>query len=316
MNSHDNEEGHRSHQFSHEDKLDAEDLNWPTVYELTKQLVYKLKQKDFYPDGIVAVYDPNHTGGGYAIACQVAALIGTELGGSEPQLDLIRIQGRSGSRVVTDVRGIPASAAKLLVIDDVSWSGNTMRIAKDKLLTLSKAQIRTAALLADEPAIRDGNIDFWARRSNARDVRFPWGIVTPTAELAQYFELPTEAERHPVSWEPRPWGFWEQFALNEICTVRVLTIFPDQCLSLHSHKNRDEVFIALDDGIRLQVGDKTIVANRGDYVLIPRFERHRQFAPPTHTVRVLEISFGHYDQVRDIVRFEDKYGRVDKDGSV
>ena len=146
MNSHDNEERHLSHQFSHGAQLDAEDLNWPTVYELTKQLVYKLKQKDFYPDRIVAVYDPEYSGG-YAVACQVAALIGTELGRSETQLDLIRIEGRSGSRVVTDASSIPASAGKLLVIDDVSWPGNTMRIAKDKLLTLSKAQIRTGALL-------------------------------------------------------------------------------------------------------------------------------------------------------------------------
>lgn len=315
MASNDDDERPRVHHFSHGDQLDTEDLNWPAVYELTTQLVFELKESSFYPDRIVAIYDPENSGG-YAVACQVAALIGTELKRSEPQLDLMRIEGRSGTRVVTEAPSIPDSAGRLLLIDDVAWSGNTMRIAKDKMRTLTSAQIRTGALLAGEPAIHDGSLDFWARRSNARDVRFPWGVVTPTAELAQFFELPTDGARHPVSWGPRPWGFWEQFALNQICTVRLLTIFPDQCLSLHSHKLRDEFFIALDDGIRLQVGDKTILANSGDYILIPRLRRHRQMAPATHTVRALEVSFGHYDQVKDIIRYEDKYGRVDMDGSV
>jgi mannose-6-phosphate isomerase len=310
-----NETTPHAHRFSHGDHVDTEDLDWPTAYELTKDLIYRLRQQNFHPDRIVAIYDPEHSGG-YAVACQVAALMGGQDQRSEPQVDLIRIEGNADSRTVTEAPDLPASIQRLLIIDDVSWSGNTMKIAKNKLISLSEAQIKTATLLAGEPAITNGIVDFWARSSNARDVRFPWGIVTPTAEFAQYFQLPTQSERRPVSWAPRPWGYWEEFALNEICTVRILTIFPGQSLSLHSHKQRDEFFIALDDGIRLQVGDKTLVANRGDYVLIPRFERHREFAPPTDTVRVLEISFGHYDQIGDIVRFEDNYGRVNKNGSV
>lgn len=310
-----NDAPRRAHRFSHGNHIDTEDLDWPTAYEFTKELVYKLEQQDFFPDRVIAVYDPENSGG-YAVACQVNALIASKKGIPDPPVDFIKIEGNSDSRTVTEVPNLPTSVQRLLVIDDVAWSGNTMRIVKTKLLSQTRAQVKTASLLAGEPAIRNGAVDFWARSSNARDVRFPWGIVTPTAEFSQYFQLPAETERHSVSWVPRPWGFWEEFALNEPCTVRVLTIFPGQSLSLHSHKERDEFFISLDDGIRLQIGEKTIIANRGDYVLIPRLERHREFAPPTHIVRVLEISFGHYDQIHDIERYEDNYGRVNKDGSV
>lgn len=306
---------HRPHQFTHGDQVHTEDLDWPTVYGLSSRMATTIQQRDFWPDCIVAIYDPESSGG-YAVSSQLAAMLSAGGKHPEPPVEMIRIEGRSGSRIVSEVSSIPDTAKKVLIVDDVSWSGHTMRLAKNALAASIEAQIKTGALLVGEPSVNDGSVDFWGRISNARDVRFPWGVVTPTTEFAQFFDLPSQSDKHPVSWAPRPWGFWEQFAINEICTVRILTIFPDQCLSLQYHEHRDEFFIALDDGIRLQVGEKTVVANRGDYVLIPRYERHRQFAPPSHTVRILEVSFGHYDQVNDIVRLDDKYGRVDKDGSV
>lgn len=305
----------RPHQFTHGDQVRTEDLDWPTVYGLTSHIVTSVQQRNFWPDCIVAIYDPESSGG-YAVSSQLAAFLSAGDKHPEPPVEMIRVEGRVGSRVVSETPSISASAKKVLIIDDVSWSGNTMRLAKDALAKCTNAEIKAGALLVGDPSVRDGSVDFWGRKSEARDVRFPGGVVTPTTEFAQFFDLTSQNDQHPVSWAPRPWGFWEQFALNELCTVRILTIFPNQCLSLQYHEHREEFFVALDDGIMLQVGEKTIVANRGDYVLIPRYERHRQFAPPSHAVRVLEVSFGNYDQVGDIVGLDDKYGRVDKDGSV
>jgi len=88
-----------------------------------------------------------------------------------------------------------------------------------------------------------------------------------------------------------------------------------ECLSLHRHLYRDEFFIPLDENIGVQIGDKTIVVEKGDYILIPRGVWHRFYAYKERG-RVLEVALGWYDQVRDIERLEDKYGREEKDGSV
>lgn len=306
------DEADTAHRFAEGQNLHVETLDWPAVYELSVTLVQKILGDSFQPDLILAIYDPQASGG-YAVGAQLASLL--QLKGITVPVELLRIEGRRGKRHVSEVPEFQGKATKILVVDDVSWSGNTLRLAREALRARTAAEVRSCALIVGGPAIDTGAADYHGRRSSARDARFPWGLVTPTAEFRQYFNI-EETTNREVCWSPRPWGYWEQFALNEVCTVRILTILPGEYLSLQYHEHRDEFFIALDDGVVLQIGDKKLTAKRGDYVLIPRLTRHRQFAPTDRPVRVLEISFGHYDQVGDIVRLEDKYGREEMDGSV
>lgn len=302
-----------AHRFAVGSELRVETLDWPTVYSLCRKLVETVSHDGFAPDLIIGIYDPG-AAGGYPVAAQLASLM-QELP-NEPSIPIgvIRIEGRSAERGVSKLPLIRAGVARILLVDDVAWSGSTFRIANRALEAVTNATVRSCALLAGRQAIDEGHVDYYGREAVARDALFPWGLVTPTGEIRQFFDLAFESNRE-VSWAPRPWGFWEQFALNEPCTVRILTIFPGEYLSLQYHRHRDEFFIALDDGVVLQIGEKKLTARQGDYILIPRGTVHRQFAPPDRTVRVLEISFGTYDQVGDIVRLEDKYGRLGRDGA-
>lgn len=58
-----------------------------------------------------------------------------------------------------------------------------------------------------------------------------------------------------------------------------------------------------------------VLLSEGEYIAVPRGVRYR-FAAYRNTVRLLEISFGLYDQVFDIERFSDDYGRVGKLGDI
>jgi len=40
--------------------------------------------------------------------------------------------------------------------------------------------------------------------------------------------------------EKRPWGNFEQFVKNKLCTVKIITILPRQETSLQFHRNRSE----------------------------------------------------------------------------
>ena len=104
----------------------------------------------------------------------------------------------------------------------------------------------------------------------------------------------------------RPWGSEEQFALNEKCTVKLISVKPDQMLSLQSHKNREENWYFLDPAA-VVVGNRKFRVKAGDYIHVKKREKHRVISLK-NPVRFMEISFGNFDE-HDEVRYEDMYGR-------
>jgi mannose-6-phosphate isomerase len=65
----------------------------------------------------------------------------------------------------------------------------------------------------------------------------------------------------------------------------------------------------LDEGARIQLGEDVLVPEVGEKVFIPRGTVHRLSTSGEGEVRILEISFGEFDE-EDIVRLDDVYGRV------
>jgi mannose-1-phosphate guanylyltransferase/mannose-6-phosphate isomerase len=93
-------------------------------------------------------------------------------------------------------------------------------------------------------------------------------------------------------------------------TVKVITVRPSEALSLQYHNGRDELWVALDPGAQVEVGDQSLNLEPEEMVLIPRRTPHRLSAIGEEPVRILEISLGEFDEY-DIVRLEDVYGRVE-----
>jgi mannose-6-phosphate isomerase len=107
----------------------------------------------------------------------------------------------------------------------------------------------------------------------------------------------------------KPWGFFDQYTLNKPSTVKILTIKAGARTSLQSHKHRKEFWVALDDGLQVQVGTRRISLRKGSSIVVRKGEKHRLFCVGRSSVRLLEISFGDFSE-NDIVRYEDDYGRV------
>ena len=116
------------------------------------------------------------------------------------------------------------------------------------------------------------------------------------------------AEKPPVTFVERPWGSFKQYAFNRDCTVSLMTVQPDLRLSLQSHTGRAELWIVLDDGALVQVGDQTRAACAGDEIWIPADVPHRLSCQGDRPVRVLEVAFGNWQQ-DDITRYEDDFRR-------
>ncbi len=112
----------------------------------------------------------------------------------------------------------------------------------------------------------------------------------------------------------RPWGEFVKFCENEKATVKVIKIEPGQQLSVKTHEHRDEMWVALDQGLVALVGDKTIfmkdIVIGEDPVWVPRGVPHSiKNVNVGLDARFLEISFGDFDE-NDIKRIKDRYGRT------
>lgn len=126
--------------------------------------------------------------------------------------------------------------------------------------------------------------------------------------MTNHVTKPIPAAKPPVGFVERPWGSFKQYAFNQDCTVSLMTVLPGQRLSLQSHTGRAELWIVLDDGAVVQVGESERVHRAGDEIWIPANEVHRLGCQGEKPVRVLEVAFGNWQQA-DITRYSDDYQR-------
>ncbi|MBX3738757.1 MAG: phosphomannose isomerase type II C-terminal cupin domain [Candidatus Didemnitutus sp.] len=126
-----------------------------------------------------------------------------------------------------------------------------------------------------------------------------------------YVTKPIPAEKPAVDLVTRPWGSFKQFAHNRETTVSLMSVLPGQRLSLQSHTGRAELWIVLDDGATVTVGEATRMCRAGDEIWIPANEKHRLGNPTATPVRVLEVAFGNWQQA-DITRYDDDFARPNK----
>jgi len=115
------------------------------------------------------------------------------------------------------------------------------------------------------------------------------------------------SQQPPVAHVERPWGAFDQYVNNAPSTVTLMTVEPGQRLSLQSHRDRAELWIVLDPGAIVQIGEEVHHPEAGAQLWIAPGQRHR-LSSAGERVRVLEVAFGNWQQ-EDIVRYDDDYNR-------
>lgn len=128
--------------------------------------------------------------------------------------------------------------------------------------------------------------------------------------MSKYKTKPIPSAKPDIKFVDRAWGTFKQYAYNEDVTVSLMNVKPNQRLSLQSHTGRAELWIVLDEGAIVQIGDSVFHPKAGEEVWIPADTQHR-LASAGPAVRVLEVAFGNWQQ-EDITRYADDYGRPEK----
>ncbi len=107
--------------------------------------------------------------------------------------------------------------------------------------------------------------------------------------------------------EKRPWGHFERFTLNELCTVKLVYLDGDKRLSLQYHNNRAEFWKVVKGPVKVQLGDDVKLLQTGETITIPKKAVHRLMGAGQDAT-ILEISTGEFEE-SDIVRLDDDYKR-------
>ena len=118
-----------------------------------------------------------------------------------------------------------------------------------------------------------------------------------------------DSSRPPSVKVEKPWGHFEQYTHNVPSTVKIITVVPGGVLSSQYHHKRDELWVILDAGAKVKLGEEVLYPSPGEKLYIPRETVHRLSCVGEREVRILEVSLGHFDE-KDIVRLEDLYGRI------
>ncbi len=126
--------------------------------------------------------------------------------------------------------------------------------------------------------------------------------------MSAYKTKPIPGAKPGIDHVVRPWGQFKQYAFNEDCTVSLMEVKPGMRLSLQSHTGRAELWIVLDEGAQVQVGDEIRVCRPWEEIWIPAGARHRLSCVGDTPCRVLEVAFGNWQQA-DITRYEDDFNR-------
>lgn len=90
----------------------------------------------------------------------------------------------------------------------------------------------------------------------------------------------------------KSWGLIKEYNFNQVCTVRLLVMNPGESTSVHFHRLRDDMWVILDDGLEVQVGDRRYLPREGDEFVIGAGVEHC-IRGGEKRGRVLEINYGY-----------------------
>jgi len=122
-----------------------------------------------------------------------------------------------------------------------------------------------------------------------------------------------QIDEHELDYEiyPRPWGFYKSTLLAEHVQSKIITVFPQGELSLQKHKRREEHWIVIKGEGKIILEETILSVEQGRYIYIPKGCKHKVInSSKTENLIFAEVQLGDYFGEDDIIRYEDKYGRV------
>ena len=109
----------------------------------------------------------------------------------------------------------------------------------------------------------------------------------------------------------RPWGSYHVLYDGDDCKLKKIIIKPDQQISYQYHYKRNERWSVISGEGVVTLDDQDITISPESSVYIPAMVKHTvRNVSKTDDLIFIELQTGTYFGEDDIVRIEDRYGRV------
>ncbi len=175
-------------------------------------------------------------------------------------------------------------------------------LATDSHNTLVYASSRLVSLVGvnDLVVIETADAVLVASKATSQDVKH---IVTALSQQKRQ-EQALHRKVH------RPWGWYDSIDAGDRFKVKRILVKPRAGLSLQKHHHRAEHWIVVRGTAEITNGDQVVTLTENQSTYIPLGVMHRLINPGCVPLEIIEIQSGGYLGEDDIVRFEDKYGRI------
>ncbi len=120
----------------------------------------------------------------------------------------------------------------------------------------------------------------------------------------------SESDQHRKVY--RPWGYYDSIDNGERHQAKRIVVKPGAKLSLQMHHHRAEHWIVVKGTALVTRGEEQIIVSENESTYIPLGTIHSLENKGVIPLEMIEVQSGSYLGEDDIVRFEDKYGRVPK----
>ena len=108
----------------------------------------------------------------------------------------------------------------------------------------------------------------------------------------------------------KPWGSYTNLIDTEYTKVKKIVINPGESPSYQYHFKRSEIWILVKGIGKVKVNDEIEHYTKGDIIIIPKEAKHQITNIGDDELVFVEVQLGEYFGEDDIVRLEDKYGRL------
>ena len=108
----------------------------------------------------------------------------------------------------------------------------------------------------------------------------------------------------------RPWGAYTVLQEGPGFKIKRIEVKAGAALSLQLHHRRSEHWVVVGGVAKVTRGDETFLVNANGSTYIPVETKHRLENPGKDPLVMIEVQCGDYLGEDDIVRFDDRYGRV------
>jgi mannose-1-phosphate guanylyltransferase len=108
----------------------------------------------------------------------------------------------------------------------------------------------------------------------------------------------------------RPWGKYDSIDAGDRYQVKRITVKPGEGLSVQMHHHRAEHWVVVAGTAKVTIDEDVKLLGENESIYIPLGARHCLENPGKIPLDLIEVRSGSYLEEDDIVRFEDRYGRI------